>query len=391
VHPDFNVAGVDYGVGIPPSNVATLKDPATAALPVGCGYSATGNVGKYPAVTCNFWGQTAAVSLDFDNFDWSANANHGPVCLNLVNLPAVGGEIIITRSKFVADNGANANAQYCQGGTSDAPAFVYISAYAPVGFFFAYNDVQAGVPLLPVQMNVAEGTTYGPITIQYNAIRNTGGKPFQFGGALGGATSQPGDVVVTHNLMSAWDQYPNGIHAETFQINGVNGGNLGSVVMQNMTIEYNTVMQSAYGTMAGNAAAAFWPGLGPYATADGGSTIVNTKIEHNVVVSNSFGGAGGPANAAFTLAEFAWGASTNVTITDNWLDDTGAAYGPVACSAGPESSGMNLGPSSPIIANLSISGNMDLLTGQPETQLPGFHDYWNGTIFNQSPAVCSVQ
>ena len=48
--PAWNVAGVDYPVGIPAGTV--LKDPATATLPPHCNYKPTGSSLGGPVVSC---------------------------------------------------------------------------------------------------------------------------------------------------------------------------------------------------------------------------------------------------------------------------------------------------------------------------------------------------
>ena len=73
--PPWNVAGVDYPVGIPEKIV--LKDLAIAPLPSGCIYSANGNSVGGPIIKCSAAGR----DLTFDGFDFSGKlaGSHGCV------------------------------------------------------------------------------------------------------------------------------------------------------------------------------------------------------------------------------------------------------------------------------------------------------------------------
>ena len=83
--PSWNVAGVDYPVGIPGGTV--FKDPATATLPSGCVYSATGSSNNGPKMTC-----TGSSNPTFDGYDFSGTliGSHGCVLILFSNNGSAG-------------------------------------------------------------------------------------------------------------------------------------------------------------------------------------------------------------------------------------------------------------------------------------------------------------
>lgn len=139
VRPPWQVAGVDYCVGLPSAYAGSLKDPTTATLPSGCTY----NSGTH-YVTCT----TASVTVS--EFDFSLH--------NGIGLVLEGASISVTYNNFV-------------GGTN-AVVPIIVEASSP---YIAYNNLD--------EAGVADSSTFGGViyvnsgsasgmTIEYNYLSN---------------------------------------------------------------------------------------------------------------------------------------------------------------------------------------------------------------------------
>ena len=81
--PPWNVAAVDYPVGIPGGTI--FRDPAIPGiLPSGCSYNATGSGNRAPIIACAF---NSTGNVTFDSFDFSGTlvGSHGCVLMNITS------------------------------------------------------------------------------------------------------------------------------------------------------------------------------------------------------------------------------------------------------------------------------------------------------------------
>lgn len=199
--PPWNVAGVDYAVGIPAAT--TLKDPTTDALPSGCTYASN-------TVTCNSSG-----NLTVDGYDFGL---HNCVFLDIRGFT---GTITIENNNFTMGSSAACNT----------------NNYGLFGLSSTTNGSS-----LVVQNNVFNGSakiypTLGNYFILFDVYRSTGTSLFQYNAFLDNIarpleTTSSGNWVAQYNYFEGLN-YGNVAHGEFTMF-------ASSATGVNVTAQFNT-------------------------------------------------------------------------------------------------------------------------------------------------------
>ena len=256
----WNVAGVDYAVGIPSGTV--LKDPTTVALPSGCSLSGT-------TVTCN--GTVTLTSYDFSLH-------------NGTTLKVTGGNVTVQDSKFVV--GTN------QGSLGDI-----INVSGTTNFTFLNNEVDgANIPVTAQQGQTINITSTGSVTFKYNYLHNSGGDMIDLGGG-------PQVETFQYNLWK--DIGLKTAHSDTIQW-------CGSKVSPGSDIGFNVVDQTAAG-LSGE-------GLLTINSECSGASMSGIVVHNNTLISkaqdNFVTGADIQLDAGSATAD-------HIAVIDNYTDPTG--------------------------------------------------------------------
>jgi hypothetical protein len=359
--PPWNVAGVDYAVGIPAATIqAGLKDPSTAALPTGCSYASG-------AVTCQ-----SVANVTFNGYDFSLHN-----CITLEFRSNVSGTITIENSNF--EDGSACDSQFYQLFIDGGAANVVLTDNVFNGNAQNFPSHMAGI----LQM-----FSTGTLTSSYDAWLGCPSKCIVDG--ENGSVSTTDDYLEGLNWNNLghgeWDlvqftgtmpsltisyltylgpsSYGGGATATIY----ASGGTANGSTINNFQLDHSTFVQnlSAFtGSISGTTLSVaainstqLTPGLhlagpgvtaGTQITADGsgsGGTGTYTVNNSQTVAGQTlyFVGYGGPV-------EFAYINVSNITINSNYLDPTGAFF-----CFGDAGGGDTLGTP-------SMSGNTNLLDG----------------------------
>jgi large repetitive protein len=144
--PPWNVAGVDYPVGIPAGT--NLQDPTTASLPAGCALNGT-------TVTCSS-------DATLDGYDFSLHDG--------ITLSIEGGSVTVQHCKFVvgSNQGALGNIISVSGSSNAA---------------FLYDEIDgASIPVTAQQGQTVYLTNVGTDTFRYDYLHDSGGDMIDFAG-----------------------------------------------------------------------------------------------------------------------------------------------------------------------------------------------------------------
>jgi hypothetical protein len=327
--PQWNVAGVDYLVGINAAqvNVSSLKSPANIGSDPNarsCSFNATKN-----SVLC-----TAASNTVINGYDFSQPngctvlvVNSGPGSLTIENSYFTYGPTCNTvyNGNSIAHINNTGNIQILNNYFWGNP-----SVWTTTGdtcFFFFY-------PL------AGTGSSTNQITIEYNAFVDGPSREFE--------TDGPTDIVWKYNYLEGlvWHEGQN--HGEAILSNE-------SGTQNNQYWQYSTFLQpsSTYAsakTPGVNAISDITVALSPI-------TIGNVVYENNVSVANLPTVYPGYPSVGTVGLGSSW-TITNLTLTNNWLDPVGAYF----CFR------VN------VANNVTETGNADLRSGNAITggqNLPG--------------------
>ncbi len=277
--PPWNVAGVDYHVGVP---AGTVLSPAnTASLPSGCTYSATGSTNGNAAITCSSGNPT----LNAINF----GVNNG------VQLRINGTNATVKNSLFTVGSAISPN----------QPGMVSVSGSANTTFLNnEFNGNNLAVTSQGGQtINIASN---GTTVFKYNYLHNSGGDMIDFSGGTQNGT------VILYNVFA--DIGVNTAHSDALQWY--------QTTANNNIISFNLRYQSINGTN----------GQGTWATyAEGGSGVAgamnNLMTSNNTVIELA---ACSVCNWALVLEmDDAFGGTSvpvgvNATMHDEYIDPTGS-------------------------------------------------------------------
>lgn len=265
VRPPWQVAGIDYHVGIPAGTV--LKDPTLAgALPPGATYSATAHT-----VT------VAANGVTLDAYDFSL---HGGI-----RLVVTAADVTVRNCLFVT--GANQGAQ----GT------VVAVTPAAGNVTFLNNEFSgANIPVTSQAGNLLYVQNHGTAAFLYNHIHDTGGDAIDFSGG-------PQAEIVDYNLFANIGTRT--AHADTLQWYNAQ--------VTSGEIAFNTVYQSAPQPGPGNGALTL--------TSEGPAATMSDMVVSNDTILQVAAGTG---NFATGFYADLGGVADHVAIRDLFIDPTGS-------------------------------------------------------------------
>jgi hypothetical protein len=279
--PPWNVAGVDYPVGYRTSH--KLQDPATAPLPSGCYYSATGSKAGGAIVVCS-----NVANLTLKDWDFSL---HNCTVVDIKN--TVTGTIKIKDSKFV--NGPNCSVTN--------GFLLMVENHAAADFTFEHNLVDGLAPQYPTSLvGLIVPFVKGTMRIEYNAFLHAPARPL--------TSNDEGPLLVAYNYWEGWVYQPTDGHGEVV-INYL-GDNRSQ---PSLKYSFNTGLEP--NNVCANCGTAVW-----YPTAGGqNTTIGSVQVDHNTSVVNLNNGG---VTVAASSAETAYNIYGSVTFDSNYTDPTGA-------------------------------------------------------------------
>ena len=281
VRPAWNVAGVDYAVGVPSG--ITLLDPLTGALPAG-------------------------VSRDATNHIFTISGNN--VTLSGWNFSLEGGwEVQVVGNNDTIENnyfkiGANAVDPINTGG-SDINSVTIV------------NNIIDGSGIKPsLNVGLIWLLDHGTSTIEYNLIENAYTTAIQESpSGSTGSVSQAGQII-QYNVIAntGLGYYIDGSHGDFVQDFGV--ATSGTQDFNNIQINYNTLIENNPNT--------FGQGLSIVTAAGNVNTYaLQESVQNNTVVLSATGGIA----YGMGIIDTTWLNGT-ATFANNYLDPTGALYGP---------------------------------------------------------------
>jgi hypothetical protein len=322
--PPWNVAGVNYAVGINAAYVGNLEDPATAPLPAGCVFVA----GSLPYVGCS-----NVNNLTINGYDFGHSVA-GSVQLAIGT--GVTGTLTITNNKFF--NGPTLDPQLID---------VDIDSDVTANTVMEYNYIDGNGPGIPTGKNISNVNyqSTGSLTFEYNALVNVTSKGLYYG--------TDSNVTILYNYGEGLG-YGNPGHSDLI----TGGPATATSTMSNEEIGYNTFLVDN-NTAGGTANIYVSNGV------DGG-TVLSANVDHNVDVSNyDFN----PPNSNFTnltssyLIEAAHQDFGDLNFADNYFDPNGS-FGCIALLS--------------TATTVTYSGNVDMIDGSAANGAAC--DYSNGVL-----------
>ncbi len=294
-HPwPWNAPGVDYPVGY--SKTVTLADPTIAVLPAGCLYQPTGGIDGAPRVFCNrLPNDVGILSPTIQNFDFSL---HGCVILEFGQ--NVTGTITVQNNNF-------------QSGSNCAVTYGYLIKLdgGSANLVLEYNQIDGNAQNYPAKLagTIQDNSPTGVLTIEYNAIINSPQRPVN--------SDTSGNIVDEYNYYAGWVLYDQVVeHGEVLLEQP-----LARVTVASVMHAFNTVLIPAAEIANSTTAPFFLSG-----TPGGYNYFTSSTVDHNVVVTNLAGGVAGQHTTSAALAFIDWGMFGTVTITNNYVDPSGAIF-----------------------------------------------------------------
>ena len=315
VRPAWNVAGVDYAVGIPAGTV--LKDATTINM--------AGVVVNAAAHEVHITGNNVTLS----GYDFSGG----------------GGWTVYV------DSGTNAtieNSKFLVGSNHQDPIFVS----APASNVSILNNVIDGAGLLNYQIGqgLIEGDGLGNITIEHNLIKNAYSENIVWGNNTVGATQ---NISIQYNLIQNAGLGGNqGAHGDWIQLVNSPGANTNSV-----RINYNTWMQTI------PYAQGHTQGLSLY-SANNGSDAGGVQTE--AVQNNTFVVTPGRPNGAYVNYAIIMDTSRLMgtgTIEKNYFDPSGIGWYPGYGGSWAYVGNYNGSTGGPHGGAVTSSNNINMLNG----------------------------
>jgi hypothetical protein len=302
VRPPWNVAGVDYAVGIPDG--IKLKIPGVDPLPAHCYPSITGVGTKINDINCQ---QDHGEGITFDGWDFTVN---GGVYLNITW--AVTGPVVIKNCKFAY--GPN----FAPGGPFGNKGQIILVSDAG-SLLFQNNYVDANGPKQAIDgawqcfsLNLGKF----PMEFYYNAFLRARARHFTSTGYY----CPQGDIIIKFN-------YFEGLTYKTEEAHGEIALFTWKGLANSQEFAYNTWLQpkTTFMDNATNGVTSPWcPN-----NSDPESDLATLKFHHNVMVGNYAlvnGAYVNKATAGTAGMSFQSGTYGDVTITDNWIDPTASYY-----------------------------------------------------------------
>lgn len=291
-HPEnFNLPAVDYGVGT--HGTLTNASAIHSTIP-DCTFTAGGGSGGGPIVQCG-----ATSNLDIEGFDFT---NGGTNCTPLDIAANQSGTVTIKNNKWVDGVGCSGNAT----GGPVGPYFVFLeSGSSNAGLDFESNDIN-GMSNSAYNYCVASFAWLGA-TIKYNAIRGCGVQTFNI---FLGNPATLANITTQYNYGEDF-----GIHGCTTCLHGewiIATASTTTATQANFTAQGDVMVQGSTAGVSGTTAF-------EYMTVSC-CTTTTVLVDKVVAVSNLNGG----QSPTSGLIETAGQTYTNVTLSNNYLDGTGA-------------------------------------------------------------------
>ena len=262
--PPWQVAGVDYAVGIPADT--TLLNPATIAM-AGVTVNQTAHI-----ITIN------ASNVTLNGYDFGVGGGWG------IAVDSGATNTVIENSHFLV--GANEN--------------VPVQAYPGSGNLTLLNNVfDGGSQTSDAVWALVSYSGSGTFTAEYNSFLNSPSDAIDF-------NSGTMTTVVQYNLFDNLGTSP-GAHPNSVQYE--------SVTSNNSVIAFNTIYQPNPSGLQG-----------VQLQAQGGSDFVNTTIDNNVIVAKG-PSPSIDMSYSIAVIQNSGNTIDGVNVSDNYIDDTGA-YGP---------------------------------------------------------------
>jgi hypothetical protein len=397
--PPWNVAGVDYPVGVP-TNIS-LKDPSTGTLPTGCTYHTTPQL----EVACN----STAADIDFNGWDFSlhngifltinsnvtstnftienCNFAYGSNLMQdfyMVQFPPSGGptNIIVKNTTFdgkgltwtnAVTSGAGPSVALNTGNAAVGSINVTYSAFLGVtsrnasypggngnSFVWKYNYSE-GISYYNAQITATidngsgtgspAGTVLTVTAVAAGTVISTN-TPGVAGAGINSATtiSSAGTGTGgtgTYNVnisqaVASETMFTYGTHGSGHQVTGANNATLGLY-----QVSYSTFMEPAN---AGGGSS--W--IEPFVSSSTGVTMTSWVLDHSTIVANISNAPTGPS-MGFLVGNNHTLTFTAAALTSNYFDPTGS-FGCIDF----------VGTGTP-----TITGNVDLLDASAVTSPSG--------------------
>jgi len=314
--PSWEVAGVDYKVGIPDGT--TLKDPKKGGLPAGCSYSAT------PSPRCNISGRNVVL----DGWDFT--------------------DVMLTIGGSGGDTPESPIIRHCRFSMADAPAIN--CAWGKVtNLLVEYCEMYRSNTNEGV-INWAPTDKKTPCTLQYCYIKTTGDGP---NWKIGGKITLKYNLL--HNVASGALS-----HLDVMVIGD------GPQSFEPFTVDYNTIYNDSH-YKAGTGS----QGIGFNGNAHSTQLVVKGgSFSNNVHINKTTGDQNGRDGITFgllietSLTE----TGTSWNVKNNYIDDSGC--GGRGFHGWNMVRNTNYGPQR---GQAIMSGNVDMKTGQQPTK-------WNTNI-----------
>ena len=272
VRPSWNVAGVDYHVGIPAGTV--LKDPATISM--------------------------AGVSID--------TSNH-VVTVTGTNVTLGGYDFSLNGGWALVINGANdtiENSNFKVGTSLQQPIWVNPSASNTT---IINNNIDgAGLKNAYIGYGLIDASPSGTLTVEYNSITNAYSESM----VLGSQSNLPTSYVVKYNLIeNAGFGVNAGAHGDWIQTWNGAGDTLGD-----LEVNFNTWVQNV------PASQAITQGLSLQSGNIAQGPVLHESVSNNTIVTTAK-----PANVVYAIIVDNTNLNGSATVSNNYIDPTGVQYG----------------------------------------------------------------
>jgi hypothetical protein len=259
VRPPWNVAGVDYAVGIP--SKLSLKDPRHVALPAGCSLQGT-------TVTCSG-------TVVLDGYDFSLN--------NGTTLVINDGNVTVRNCRFAVGSNQGALGK-----------IIDVSGLANATFLNNEFD-GSDIPVTPQRGQTISVLNTGTVIFRYNYFHNSGGDMVDF-------SAGPQVNIIQYNVFK--DIGLKTAHSDTLQWCGS--------IISNADLSFNTIVQNVAGLSG--------MGLIVPNSECSGAKMSNVLVHNNTLISrvrDNF------ATGATVSQDAGPATADHVAVFDNYLDPTG--------------------------------------------------------------------
>lgn len=259
VRPPWNVAGVDYAVGIP--GKLSLKDPRRVALPTGCSLQGT-------TVTCSG-------NVVLDGYDFSLNDG--------TTLVINDGNVTVRNCMFAVGRNQGALGK-----------IIDVSGLANATFLNNEFD-GSDIPVIPQRGQTISVLNTGTVIFRYNYFHNSGGDMVDF-------SAGPQVNIVQYNVFK--DIGLKTAHSDTLQWCGS--------IISHADLSFNTIVQNVAGLSG--------MGLIVPNSECSGAKMSNVLVHNNTLISrvrDNF------ATGATVSQDAGPATADHVAIFDNYLDPTG--------------------------------------------------------------------